>query len=149
MAAYSFIDEKDPSYSRPQAGDTTELAYLGDAVYEVMIRTWVLTHAKGKIHQKNKETIRYVRADGQAKAARNLVESGFLTDEEAALVKRGRNHTNTNHPRSASAVAYKWATGFEALVGWHFAAGHEERLKEIVREAVRIVNAPEEEGEEA
>ena len=121
----------------PEKLNTTELAFIGDSVYELMIRSMIVSGG-GKAQDLSKRTISFVRAGAQAKAAKALL-SGFLTEEEAALLKRARNHTNTSKPRSAGPKEYKLATGLEALVGYLYLKGETERLREIVREAVRII----------
>ena len=123
--------------------NTTALAYLGDAVYEVYVRTHVLEEGMAHVDRLNRKAIRLVCADGQAVAARQLME-GFLTDEETRLLKRGRNHTQTGHPRGTRPIDYKLATGFEALIGYLYLAGKQDRLREIIAEAIRIIERSEE-----
>lgn len=136
----------------PKTMNTTALAYIGDAVYEIYVRERVLaasgqpgrvqaqgsTQAQGfrqaeKERQKaafgahvdalHKRAIRYVRADGQAKALRAMMRDGFLTAEEEALVRRARNHKSASKPKNADAMDYKYATALEALIGyWHLMA---------------------------
>lgn len=127
------------------ASNTTALAYLGDAVYEVFIRRYVLKDGGVQVDRLNRRTIQFVRADSQAAIVREMIEEGFLTDEEERLVKRGRNHTNTSRPRGSSPMQYKWATGFEALIGFLYQDGREERLREVVRRAVEIEESREKE----
>lgn len=123
----------------PLSADTTALAYMGDAVYEVRIREYVLQDARIKTQKINQRAIAFVRADAQADVLRTMLREGFLTEQEAALAKRARNRTNTARPRGSSPAAYKLATGFEAVVGWLYFTEDEERLAAVVREAVRIV----------
>lgn len=136
----------------PKTMNTTALAYIGDAVYEIYVRERVLAasgqpgrvqaqgspQAQGfrqaeKERQKaafgahvdalHKRAIRYVRADGQAKALRAMMRDGFLTAEEEALVRRARNHKSASKPKNADAMDYKYATALEALIGyWHLTA---------------------------
>lgn len=120
------------------SANTTALAYLGDAVYEVFIREYVLKDGGVHVDRLNKKAIQFVRADSQAAIVREMIENGFLTDEEEHLVKRGRNHTNTSRPRGSSPMQYKWATGFEALIGYLYQAGRRDRLEEVVSRAVEI-----------
>lgn len=139
--------------------NVTSLAYIGDAVYELKIRELVLTGALGQEDAgidtsvsrisspgplKNaglahKETVRFVSSNGQALAARTMCEKGFLTEEEERILKRGRNHRATSRPANADPRKYKWATGFESLIGYLHLACDYERIDEIVREAVRII----------
>ena len=119
--------------------NTTSLAYLGDAVYEVIVREMILAKYPldaGKAHQ---HAVRYVSAGGQAKAARAMIESGFLTEDEEHLLKRARNHRSMSRPQHADPKDYKYATGFEALLGYLHLAGEAERIAEITSEAFRII----------
>ena len=119
--------------------DTTTLAYIGDAVYELYIRRHVLGTGSCRADAMNKRAVRYVCADGQSLAAHSLM-SGFLTEEETALLKRARNHTNTAKPRGTSPMCYKMATGLEALLGFLFIRGDKSRLNEIINECIRVVD---------
>ncbi len=130
----------------PKTADTTALAYLGDAVYEVYIRKYVLKKGRGPMHQINRLAVRYVCADSQAAAVKELMASAFLTEQETRLVKRARNRTNTPKPRGTTPQDYKLATGFEALIGWLYSDGQTERLEQVVREAVRIIEEEEKGG---
>lgn len=86
----------------------------------------------------HREAIKYVCADGQAKAVKSLM-TDFLTEEEAALVKRARNRKTASKARSADAVTYKLATAFEALMGFLYLDGQEERLAEVALEALKRI----------
>ena len=112
----------------PKEINTTALAYIGDAVYEIYVREHVLGQELSGMDKNfgahvdalHKRAIRYVRADGQAKAIKSMLNGGFLSDEEAALVRRARNHKSASKPKNADAMDYKYATAFEALIGfWH------------------------------
>lgn len=119
--------------------NTTSLAYLGDAVYEVIVREMIFAKYPldaGKAHQ---HAVRYVSAGGQAKAARAMIEKGFLTEEEEHLLKRARNHRTMSRPQHADPRDYKYATGFEALLGYLHLAGEKDRIAEITSEAFRII----------
>ena len=121
--------------------NTTTLAYLGDAVFEVIVREKIVTDKPGDVDRAHHTAVRYVSASGQAKAAKAMVASGFLTEEETALYKKGRNHRAMSRPQHADPKEYKIATGFEALLGWLYRSDERERLREIAAEAVRIVDA--------
>ena len=118
--------------------NTTVLAYMGDAVYEVRIRRMLIGRGRTGTDKLHREAVRYVSAEGQAKAVRSMIQ-GFLTDEEVKLVKRARNHRVTSHPRYVDPKEYKLATGFEALVGFLYLEDQSERLEEILSEAVRVI----------
>ena len=121
--------------------NTTTLAYLGDAVFEVIVREKIIREKPGDVNRSHHTAVRYVSAAGQALAARNMVAENFLTDEELAIYKRGRNHRSMSRPQHADPKEYKIATGFEALLGFLYLADDRERLREIASEAVRIVDA--------
>ena len=119
--------------------DTTKLAYIGDAAYELFIREKAVSECGRKAGDMNRYSVHYVKADSQALAARKLSD-GFYTEEEEILFKRARNRTNTSHPRGTTPTEYKLATGFEAVIGWLYVRGDKERLCEIAEEAVRIID---------
>ena len=121
--------------------NTTTLAYLGDAVFEVIVREKIIREKPGDVNRSHHTAVRYVSAAGQALAARNMVAENFLTDEELAIYKRARNHRSMSRPQHADPKEYKIATGFEALLGYLYLSDDRERLREIASEAVRIVDA--------
>ncbi len=119
----------------PREINTTALAFIGDAVYEVFIRKHVMESGQHNADMLHRKAVFYVRAEGQAKAVKSLMRD-FLTEEETAFVKRARNHKSVSKSRSAGPVAYKLATAFEALIGYLYLDGQDERMTEIVKEAV-------------
>ena len=121
--------------------NTTTLAYLGDAVFEVVVREKIVSDKPGDVGRAHHTAVRYVSAAGQAKAAKAMIASGFLTEEEERIYKRARNHRTMSRPQHADPKDYKIATGFEALLGYLYLSDERERLREIAGEAVRIVDA--------
>lgn len=119
--------------------NTTSLAYLGDAVYEVIVREMILVRYPQDAGRAHHTAVRYVSAGGQARAARAMMAEGFLTEEEEQLLKRARNHRSMSRPQHADPKDYKLATGFEALLGYLHLAGEQERIAEIAAEAFRII----------
>lgn len=115
-------------------GNTTVLAYVGDAVYELYIRRHVF--ALGEIHadRLHQAAVKYVRAEAQADAVKALTDD--LTEDEVLLVKRARNKKITSKPKNADPVIYKWATAFEALIGYLYLSGNSQRLEEVIRKAI-------------
>ena len=102
------------------------LAYLGDAVYEVMVRTWLVLHGKltpGKLHQ---SALAYVAAPRQAAMSEKLLP--LLSEEEVRVFRRGRNTSPHSHPKGATRQEYQTATGLEALFGWLYLNGETDRL---------------------
>ena len=105
------------------------LAYLGDSVLEVMIRESLILKGYEKSAHLNKEALSYVTAVCQSKAFANI--ESVLTEEEAAIFKRGKNCSHLNIPKSASPIEYKTATGFEAIFGYLHLKRDNERAKEL------------------
>ncbi len=107
------------------------LAHMGDAVFEVLVRTWLCAHGKATGRGLHQATIRLVCAESQAeKAGRVLPE---LTEEELAVFKRGRNAQVRSVPGHASRAQYGEATALEALFGWLWLQGRQERINELFR----------------
>lgn len=106
------------------------LAYMGDAVYEILIRTMVVSRANQQVNKYHKKTSSYVKAEAQAKMILKL--EPFLTEEELAIYKRGRNAKSYTTAKNASVIDYRMATGFEALIGYLYLQNEWERLMELV-----------------
>ena len=119
--------------------NTTALAYIGDAVYEIYVRERVLQQEKVHVDHLHKLSITYVNNAGQARAVKRMMNEEFLTEEEVSLVKRARNHKTASKPRNADPVNYKLATAFEALIGWLHLDGRKERMEEIIFHAMEII----------
>jgi len=126
------------SRQQPKDMNTTALAFLGDAVYEVYARKYVMDQGEIRADRLHRSGVKYVCADGQAKAVKSLMND-FLTEEEVKVVKRARNHKTTSKSRSASPVAYKLATAFEALVGYLYLKEDKVRLEAVVFEALKRI----------
>lgn len=109
------------------------LAYLGDAIYEVYIRESLINKGINKVERLQEESIKYVSAKGQAKILDNLISTGILTEEESDIVKRGRNYKRSAHPKNTDIVIYKYATGFETLIGYLYLT-NKDRLNEILNQ---------------
>lgn len=107
------------------------LAYLGDGVYELMIRTRVVSHGNMSVNKMNRKSVSLVKAPAQADLIRLLEPE--LTDEERAVFKRGRNAKSATMAKNATMIDYRMATGFEALMGYLYLAGRFERLEQLIR----------------
>lgn len=105
-------------------------AYMGDAVYEKYIREYVIRQGLCKNGLLHKKSIKYVSANGQVKILKRIEEK--LTEEELDIVRRGRNSNPHSHAKNADIVDYKYATGFEALIGYLYLTEQNERLEEIL-----------------
>lgn len=105
------------------------LAFLGDSVYEVMVRETLLREANRPPQELHNAAVAHVRAAYQAAAAAKIAD--MLTEDEADILRRGRNAHGISVPRSATPADYRKATGFECLFGYLYLCGKTERLQEL------------------
>ena len=105
------------------------LAHLGDAVYELLVRTWLCAHGKATGKGLHRATIELVCAPKQAEFSEKILP--LLTEEEQAVFKRGRNANVHSIPQHASRAQYQQATALEALLGWLYLNGRRERINEL------------------
>ncbi|MDR0596611.1 MAG: hypothetical protein LBG50_03625 [Clostridiales Family XIII bacterium] len=135
----------------------TSLAWLGDVVYEMYVRKYVvdtgITHAD-RLHS---EAVRFVKAESQAgimKALLAAAESGeqgemnpaasaegLLCEDELALVRRARNKKNATRPKNADPMDYKWATAFEALLGYYYVTEQQRKLEDVILFALNYIES--------
>ena len=111
------------------------LAYIGDAVYELAIRTLVMNRGNMQVNKMHKKTANLVKADAQAHFYLLLEEE--LTDAEKAAYRRGRNAKSFTMPKHATMKDYRMATGFEALMGYLYLSGKTERMVDLVALAMK------------
>ena len=109
------------------------LAYIGDAIYDLVIRTVVVERANRSANKLHKTVIRYVNAGTQARMITALEEE--LTEEETAVYHRGRNAKSYTSAKNASIADYRKATGMEALLGYLYLRGETDRLLMLVHRA--------------
>lgn len=114
------------------------LAYIGDAVYDIIIRTVVVERANRATNELHKKTSSFVKAQAQAAMIEAL--SDVLTEEEEAVYKRGRNAKSYTTAKNASIADYRKATGFEALIGYLYLKDDMGRILELVKEGLARVN---------
>ena len=119
------LKEMDPGTYSPLA-----LAYIGDAVYELIVRTMVISHGSIQVNKMHKNSASLVNAGTQAEMIRLMMEE--LTEEETAVYKRGRNAKSVTTAKHATVVDYRTATGFEALCGYLYLMGRLERLVTLI-----------------
>ena len=110
------------------------LAYIGDAIYDLVIRTIVVERGNKSANNLHKQTVAYVNARVQAKMI-DALESE-LSEEESAVYHRGRNAKSYTAAKNASIIEYRKATGFEALCGYLYLSGQQERMLYLIREAI-------------
>ena len=118
--------------------NTDVLAYIGDAVFEEFIRELMLEEGRLRANSLHRSTTLYVNAHAQADAVRGMIDD--LTEEERRVVMRARNHKLTSRAKHADPRTYKWATGFEAVVGYLYLMGEEDRLIWAMHRAVEIID---------
>ena len=110
------------------------LAYIGDAVYELYVRSRVIEENPDmpayKLHNK---TVKYVKAHAQANSIHFMLD--MLTEEETSIYKRGRNAKSPTTAKNASLIDYRHATGLEALIGYLYISRNTARLEEIMKAA--------------
>ena len=122
---------------KPIYMNTGVLAYIGDAAYELHIRRHIVGRGLVRADRLHSSAVRFVRADAQAGFIRKILHK--LPEEEVALVKRARNHKISSKPKNANPVDYKWATAFEALLGYYYLSGQEEKLEETIEGALEYI----------
>ena len=108
---------------------TLGLAHLGDGVYELMVRSWLVLHGKARAKDLHRATVGYVSAPAQAERFEKI--HPLLTGEEEDVFRRGRNTAPHSVPKAASRAQYQTATGLEALFGWLYLQGRTDRLNEL------------------
>lgn len=113
------------------------LAYIGDAVYEVVIRTLVISDGNTQVNKLHKRASYYVKANTQAELIKLLMEE--LTEEELHYYKRGRNAKSYTSAKNASIGDYRMATGFEALVGYLYLTNQSTRMIELVKDGINLL----------
>ena len=113
----------------PNQYSALTLAYIGDCIYELYVRLYLIKDLDYPVKVLHKTATKYVKASSQAEYFR-IIE-GILTEEEMAVFKRGRN-ANSRPPKNADLFDYKNATGVEALIGYTYLKGDEDRLLELL-----------------
>lgn len=115
--------------SDPKTITTAALAYLGDCVVEICVRTLLVELGLSSSRHLNAEALNFVRAPEQAEAMKNIL--AILSADEEAAYRRGRNIGHTNTPKNCTTSQYRQATGLEALFGYLHIEGRQDRIKEL------------------
>jgi len=118
---------------KAQELSSVALAYVGDAVFELFVRNYLIEQGGVKPHELHKQAVEFVSAPAQAAIVQGWLADGRFTNEEASIVRRGRNAKTHSVPKYISVAAYKFASAFEALIGFHYLSGNEERLNELLQ----------------
>lgn len=106
-------------------------AYVGDAVYELYVRSYLIDTTNLKPNNLHKEAIKYVKAQAQAEILKNLQES--LTEQEQEIVRRARNTQNHHLPKNADVQEYMYSTALEGLIGYLYLTNQTTRLDELFK----------------
>lgn len=112
-----------------------QLAYIGDAVYELLVRTYLLKE-KIPVNKLHKTTINYVKAKAQANIVYILDEN--LNEKEKSMVRKGRNAKSNTSPKNADLMDYKYATGLETLFGYLYLTEQDDRMNELFQEILQM-----------
>lgn len=110
------------------------LAYIGDAVYEVYVRTLIVSEGNAPVNSLHKRSVGFVKAKAQSDTIRRIMDK--LTPDEHDMVRRGRNAKSGTIPKNADVSEYKYATGFETLLGYLYLKKDYQRLLELLRLSV-------------
>lgn len=114
-----------------------QLALIGDGVYEIYIRNFILSNnTELSAHKMHVKAIGYVKAKSQSAIMHNIEDA--LTEDELYIYKRGRNTKSATVPKNADVIDYRNATGFEALLGYLYLIGNKERLYNILEKSTEI-----------
>ncbi|WP_420849970.1 Mini-ribonuclease 3 [Psychrobacillus vulpis] len=116
------------------------LAYMGDAVFEQVVREHLIRSGRVKPNILHREATKYVSAKAQAMIVRELINTDFLTEEELAILKRGRNAKSGTVPKNTDVQTYHYSTAFEAVVGSLYLSEQKDRLDELLHFAVQFID---------
>lgn len=108
------------------------LAYLGDAVYEIYIREFLIGKGIVKVNDLQKEAVKYVSARAQAKFLKEMLDNNFFNEIELEVIYRARNNKGSSHPKNTDVLTYKHATALEALIGFLYLDNETGRIIEIM-----------------
>jgi len=134
---FETFDNQEADKLNPGNFSPLVLAYIGDAIYEVFVRTIVISDGNAPVNKLHIKSISYVKAKAQADTLREL--NDMLTPEEQNVARRGRNAKSGTIPKNADLIEYKHATGFESLIGYLYLKKDFDRLLFILKAAITNV----------
>ncbi|MEH7386591.1 Mini-ribonuclease 3 [Bacillus sp. JJ1521] len=117
------------------------LAYMGDAVYEMYVRHYLLQKGSVRPNQLHNQAKHYVSAKAQSAVIHQMLDEEFFSEEEQAVIRRGRNAKSGTVPKNTDVQTYRYSTAFEALLGYHFLQNNTDRIHSIIEEAFRIIES--------
>lgn len=124
------------------------LAYIGDVVLEIVVRSLLVCKYTNKVDRINSMCSNIVRAEAQAKMVKYFLENDIFNANEKAIYKRGRNASTKSSAKNATISEYKMSTGFEALLGYLYLNKETDRLLEIIKTGIDVLNHKEDEKDE-
>ena len=122
------------------------LAYMGDSVLEIAIREHLLRNGKVKPQILHREATHYVSAKAQAKVDHKMIEEDYFTEQEMAVLKRGRNAKSGSIPKNTDVQTYNYSSAYEAVLGYLYLLGEEERVAGIIDYTIRTIEAEKKEA---
>lgn len=126
------------NFSSPEQMQALALAYIGDSIYDIMSREYVMKNHLGKINDLHRTVSTLVSARAQASFMKNILENNILTDIEENIYIRGKNQKNNSKAKNASIMEYKLATGLEAVFGYLYLEKNFERLEEMFNYIINL-----------
>ena len=115
------------------------LAYMGDAVLEIAIREHLLRVGRVKPKVLHREATHYVSAKAQSMVINQMIDEDYFTEEEMAVLKRGRNAKSGSIPKNTDVQTYNYSSAFEAVLGYLYLTGQHERVDAIIQYAIHVV----------
>lgn len=119
------------------------LAYMGDAVLEQAVREHLIRSGRVKPNTLHNEATRYVSAKAQAYILKTMMEKEWLTEEEEAVMRRGRNAKSGSVPKNTDVLTYRHSTAFEAVLGYLYLRSEQARLSELLKFAIDLIDGKE------
>ncbi|MDR1292073.1 MAG: Mini-ribonuclease 3 [Clostridiales Family XIII bacterium] len=114
--------------------NTTALAYLGDAIYELYVRKYIVDAGIAHADSLHRAAVRFVNAGAQATVMKAMLDADDIVadGDERSLVRRARNRKSASKPKNADPMDYKWATAFEALLGYYYLTEQTRKLEDVI-----------------
>lgn len=126
---------------QPKQMNALALAYMGDVVYELAVRERLLEQGLTRPNDLHRGAVRYVNARAQASVVTYWIETDVLTEEEQAVVRRGKNAKSGSIPKRVDVHTYRYSTAFEALIGYIYLTERRDRLEELIKQAFERLEA--------
>ncbi|QUP87257.1 ribonuclease III [Exiguobacterium sp. PFWT01] len=126
---------------QPKQMNALALAYMGDVVYEMAVRRRLLEKGLTRPNDLHRGAVRYVNARAQASVVTFWLETDALTEEEQAVVRRGKNAKSGSVPKRVDVHTYRYSTAFEALIGYIYLTERRDRLEELIKQAFERLEA--------